>query len=64
MYVYSKAKKWWTGNGWMDTAAALQSGAKSFREFRQFKNPNDAIAHANTSDDLVATGSRTRLHGR
>jgi hypothetical protein len=65
MFVYSQSKKWFVpGKGWMDTAAALQSGVKSFKEFREFKNPNDAIAHANTSDDLVAVGSKSRLHGR
>jgi hypothetical protein len=65
MFVYSKSKKWFVpGEGWLDTAAALASGAKSFEEFRRYENPNDAIAHANASDDLVAVNSRVRLDGR
>jgi len=65
MYVYSKTRKWWVkGHGWLDTSEALATGARSFDEFRQFKNPNDAYAHAKTDPDLEVTTTKKRLHGR
>jgi hypothetical protein len=65
VYVYSESHKWYVpGKGWMGTTEALQSGAKRFEEFREFKNPNDAHAHAKGNDDLTVTVARKRLRGR